>query len=236
MTPAAFYALLEATWPPAAARREGPWCIRDGRGGGKRVSAATAEGEWTPADIPAAEAAMAALGQRPLFMIRAGEAALDAALAARGYGVVDPVVAYAAPCALLAEPAPPPLAAFALWPPLELMRDLWAETGIGPARQAVMARAQGPKAAVLGRVSDRAAGMGFVAIAGDRAMLHALEVLPRVRRRGCASAILRVAAAWAQDHGASGFSLAVTEANAGARALYASLGMQVVGQYHYRMA
>ena len=43
MTPAELYATLEATWPPAARRRVGPWTIRDGQGGGKRVSAATAE-------------------------------------------------------------------------------------------------------------------------------------------------------------------------------------------------
>ena len=41
----------------------GPWAIRDGAGGGKRVSAATAEGDWHDADLDLAEAAMAALGQ-----------------------------------------------------------------------------------------------------------------------------------------------------------------------------
>ena len=44
----------------------------------------------------------------------------------------------------------------------------------------------------------------------------------------------RAAGAWAQDNGAETLALLVTEANAGARALYASLSMGVVGQYHYR--
>jgi len=55
-----------------------------------------------------------------------------------------------------------------------------------------------------------------------------------MRRQGCAINILRAAACWAQDHGADTLSLAVTQANAGARALYASLGMEGVEQYHYR--
>lgn len=57
--------VTEATWPPAATHRHGPWLIREGQGGGQRVSAASATGNWTEADIPTAEAAMRALGQPP---------------------------------------------------------------------------------------------------------------------------------------------------------------------------
>ena len=32
---------LDATWPAAARQTMGPWIIRDGQGGGKRVPAAT---------------------------------------------------------------------------------------------------------------------------------------------------------------------------------------------------
>jgi RimJ/RimL family protein N-acetyltransferase len=39
----------------------------------------------------------------------------------------------------------------------------------------------------------------------------------------------------AADMGASRLSLVVTERNVAARALYARLRMQGVGQYHYRM-
>ncbi|WP_040671623.1 GNAT family N-acetyltransferase [Rhodobacter ferrooxidans] len=232
MPPADIYAVLEATWPPAARQSLGPWCIRDGQGGGKRVSAATAEGDWTAQDIPAAETAMQALGQPALFLIRDGDAALDAELASRGYRIVDPVVAYAAPCDTI---APPDLmTAFPHWPPLGIARDLWEAEGIGPERLAVMDRAAGPKTVILGRAGDRAAGVAFVAIHGPSAMLHALEVAPDRRRLGVASNILRASAHWAQDNGAGTLSLVVTTANAGARALYASLGLQAMGQYHYR--
>lgn len=235
MTPATLYAALDATWPAAACSRVGPWLIREGQGGGQRVSAATVEGRWTPADIPMAEAAMARLGQPALFMIRKGDGPLDDALQAMGYRRHDPVVAYAAPCASLAEPEPEPMAAFPHWPPLAIVCDLWAEAGIGPGRIAVMQRAKGPKAAILARQNDRATGAAFVAVHGDTAMLHALEIAPQMRRRGAAGNLLRRAAGWAQEHGARTLAVVVTEANAAARALYASLEMEVVGQYHYRL-
>ncbi|RUS58818.1 GNAT family N-acetyltransferase [Pseudorhodobacter sp. E13] len=234
MTPDWFYTALEQTWPAASLRRAGPWLIREGRGGGQRVSAATAEDAVTDADIPQAEAAMQALGQAPLFMLRDSDTGLDALLAARGYRKHDPVVAYAAPTTTLATPAPSAMAAFPIWPPLSIATQLWADAGIGPGRIAVMERVQGPKTVLLGRVNDRASGVAFVACHGETAMLHALEVVPSQRRQGSANNIMRMAAVWAQDHGATRLCLAVTEANTTARALYASLGMEVVGTYHYR--
>ncbi|MEY4984626.1 MAG: hypothetical protein RIR62_2892, partial [Pseudomonadota bacterium] len=152
-------ALTDATWPPAARAALGPWTIRDGQGGGQRVSAATLHGPLAEGDIDRAEAAMAALGQAPLFQVWPQDRALDDALAARGYRVKDPVLAYAAPVAALAAPDLPPLAAFAHWPPLGIADALWDEAGIGPARRAVMARAAGPKTVLLGRAGDRAAGV-----------------------------------------------------------------------------
>ncbi len=234
MTPAALAQVMDATWPAAQAWQVGPWMIRDGAGGGKRVSAATAEAPWQADDLPQAEAEMAALGQPALFLIRHGDGALDAALAARGYGVVDPVVAYA--CAADRLDPPPPMTTFAHWPPLAIAHDLWAEGGIGPARLAVMHRVTGPKAAILSRLADRPCGVAFVALHGRAAMLHALETTPARRRQGSARHILHAAAAWARAQGADTLSLVVTEANVPARALYASLGMQAVGQYHYRQA
>jgi GNAT superfamily N-acetyltransferase len=193
------------------------------------VSAATADGPWRDADLRQAEAAM---GAQVLFLIRDGETALDRALAARGYGIVDPVVAYACAAAKLARP--PHMTTFPHWPPLAIARDLWAEGGIGPERVAVMDRVRGPKAAILVRQGDRPAGAAFVAAHGSTAMLHALEITPPRRRQGSAHHILMAAAHWALDQGADTLSLVVTAANEPARALYASLGMQVVGHYHYR--
>lgn len=229
-------ALAESTWPPAETQTVGPWIIRDGRGGGQRVSAASpAGGDWSDADIPMAEAAMRALGQNPLFVIWPKDSALDAALDAQGYRRHDPVVVYSGDTAELAAVAPPFLSSFPHWPPLGIARALWAEGGIGPARLAVMDRVTLPKTAILGRTGDRAAGVAFVAATGDCAMLHALEVSPALRRQGTAHNILRSAARWALDQGATRLFVLVTEVNSNARHLYASLGMRVVGQYHYRV-
>jgi GNAT superfamily N-acetyltransferase len=76
--------------------------------------------------------------------------------------------------------------------------------------------------------------VAFVARSGPVAFLHALEVTPACRRQGAARALVRAAAAWASETGDEWLALAVTEANEPARSLYASLGMQAVGQYHYR--
>lgn len=230
MTPATLAEVMEATWPPAGSRRLGPFTLRDGAGGGKRVSAATCDGPFTEADLSAVEAAMT----EPLVLIRDGDEALDAALDARGWRIVDPVIAYAAPVAALTAELPF-LTAFPHWPPLEVARSLWAEGGIGPARIAVMERVTGPKTALLGRTGDRPAGVAFVACHGAEAMVHALDVRESSRRQGLGRHLLQAAANWAAGQGATRLSLVVTRQNTAARALYARLGMQVVGQYHYRM-
>lgn len=229
MTPDRLAEVMEATWPPARVWREGGFLYRDGAGGGKRVSAASRVGDWTEAELATLERQPS-----PLVLIRADDQALDGALAARGWAVVDPVVAYAAPVADLTADLPP-LAAFPHWPPLAIAQSIWSDGGLGPARVAVMDRATGPKAAILARHDDHPAGAAFVACDGADAMLHALEVRPALRRQGVGESLLRAAAVWAHGQGATRLSLVVTRQNTAARALYTRLQMQVVGQYHYRM-
>lgn len=225
-----FREALDATWAPLVTQDLGPFRLRRGPGG-KRVSAASREGEFTPSDIASAEAQMQAWGQEPLFVIWQGDEALDAALAARGYSIIDPVLAYEGP----PGEAAPPMAAFPHWPPMEIAREIWAEGHIGPDRLAVMERVRAPKAAILARSQDKPSGVGFVAVHGGMAMIHAVEVRPRMRRQGAGRHILQAAMAFGALHGATTLALAVTAGNSAARALYSSLGMQVVGQYHYRI-
>ena len=76
-----------------------------------------------------------------------------------------------------------------------------------------------------------------MAVHGDTAMLHALEVPAALRRQGAARNVLRPGGVLGRRSRApTRLALAVTAANGPARALYASLGMQAVGQYHYRIA
>jgi GNAT superfamily N-acetyltransferase len=120
--------------------------------------------------------------------------------------------------------------------PIARMAEIWRDGGIGPARLAVMERAPGPKVWLLGRRGDRPAACAFVAAHGDAAMLHALEVTPETRRRGIATLMTLAAARWAAEQGCATLALAVTEANAPARALYAAMGMREAARDHYRIA
>ncbi len=158
---------------------------------------------------------------------------LASALEARGFHEGSPTLMMTAPIAALTDQPVPPVTSFALWPPLAIQRDLWTERGIGAARQAIMARVCLPKAAILGRVRDRAAGVAFVAVSEGVAALHALEVLPAMRRLGVANWILREAGFWAAAQGAETMLLAVTADNAGAIACYDRIGFTRTGGYSY---
>jgi GNAT superfamily N-acetyltransferase len=235
IAPPRLFAAAEATWPPATTLPLGPWTLRQGLGGGSRVSAATARRPARADELPPAEAAMRAWGQTPLVMVQGQDDALDTLLADAGYLIKDPVTAWAAPVARLATQRPPPVTTFQVWPPLAAQAEIWAAGDIGPARLAVMQRVTGPKTTLLGRTDDKPAASAFVACDGDVAMLHALEVAAPFRGRGLGRHMLTAAAFWAQDQGAAWLALLVTRANAPANALYASAGMEQVAQYHYRI-
>ncbi len=225
--------VVAATWPAAGQREAGGFVLRRGDGGGNRTSAATRAGG--PADIALAEAGMRDWGQVPLFLLRPGEDALDAELAARGYLEHDPSRLLSAPVASLAAPDPE-RRVVACDAPLTIMARLWQAGGIGPARLAVMARAAGPRTWLMIRAGDRVAGCGFVAVREGVAMLHALEIAPAFRRRGLGASLTRGAARWAGTVGAADLAVAVTRRNAAAQALYAGLGMTEAARYHYRRA
>lgn len=231
------YDVIDGTWPAAHYVETGPFTLRQGDRGGQRVAAATANGPVTADELAAAETAMRGLNagdQPPLFMIREGQGGLDLQLSQRGYAIVDPVSLYVAPVDLLTTEPVPPVTAIPVWEPLAIMRDIWAAGGIGPGRIAVMERATGPKTAIVARWNDHPGGCAFVAIHDGIAMLHALEILPHQRKQGLGKWMMRRAASWAREHGATHLSIVVTQANRGGNALYSSLGMTLVGQYHYR--
>ena len=234
MTGPDLYGICEATWPPARSWREGGATLRDGKGGGKRVSAATIDGTPDRLELAGLEEAMRAMGQDPLFMIRDGEEALDALLESEGYAVVDPVHVYVAPVALLTDVPIPPVTCFAIWPPLAIMREIWLAGGIGPARMEVMARVANGTG-LFARWNERPAGVAFAGIHDGTCMVHAVEVLAHQRRQGVAQWIMRRAAFWAADAGADQISVLCTKANTAANKLYQGMGFEAVGAYHYRI-
>lgn len=237
MMPDAFtlYDVIDGTWPAAAESHVGAFKIRDGQGGGKRVSAATTlRSDWNNADIHNAEAAMEQLGQPPLFMIREGDELLDVVLDERGYSIVDPVVMYAAPVRELSRNVPPRVSTFVVWEPLSIAYDIWQAGGIGPGRWQIMHRVNGPKTSILGRWDDSPGGTGFVAIHDGVAMVHALEIVRHQRRKGGAEKMMAQAAIWAEQNNASHIAVVCTQANDAANGLYRKLGMTEIGRYHYR--
>jgi len=228
---------LSQTWPPARHWSIGPFTLRDGAGGGKRVSAASLQAPICPAtdEIAAVERDMRARGQAPLFSLTPEQTAFDTALATRGYKMVDPTRVYQAPVAPFADHTIPPVTVFEIWEPLAIMSEIWDAGGVGPARRAVMHRVTGPKTALFGRIENKPAGAGFVAANGSVAMLHALEVRAAHRRKGLARWMIIAAAHWAARNGCSTLTLLVTEQNHPANALYRAMGFQDAPGYHYRI-
>ncbi|SFE33036.1 GNAT family N-acetyltransferase [Roseivivax sediminis] len=227
-------AAAEATWPPLRRIERPGFTLREGGGGGKRVSAATAHEDWTEAQLGAAIAAMHGLDQPPLFRVAPGEEALDTALAARGFAVVDPVTLWHVPTAHFADEELRRLTAFCVWEPLAIQREIWAAGGIGTPRLAVMERAAAPKTSVFGRIKDKPAGSAFCALSEGIAFVHALHVLPEGRRNGLARWMTIAAAHWAAANGADTLAVLCTDANTAANALYARLGFTSAPGYHYR--
>ncbi|MEL7090839.1 MAG: GNAT family N-acetyltransferase [Pseudomonadota bacterium] len=228
------YSAIDGTWPAAEYRPLGPWMLRNGAGGGKRVSAATANHAVTAADIETAEAEMVAMGQDRLFMLTDGQETLDADLADRGYAVIDPVQLYACPTAQLTDVPIPRVTAFAIWEPLAIMEEIWAAGGIGAARLAVMARAK-TKTGIFARAKDKPAGVGFAAVHDGICVVHAVEVLEHQRRQGVATWIMRRAAFWAAEQGAHTLAVLCVKDNTPANTLYQRLGFAPVCDYHYRI-
>lgn len=234
---ALWYDVIDGTWPAARKFREGRWVFRQGNGGGSRVSATTriSYGEAATSDeIAQAEQTMREMMQPCIFMIRENEKELDAALDARGYVIKDPVNIYACTAEHLMDRPIPRVTVFSIWEPLAIMREIWASGGIGAARLAIMQRAHGPKTTLLCRRNDKPAGCAYVAIHEGVAMVHAVEIMAHQRRSGAGSWAMRAAAFWAKENGAHSLSVMCTKQNAPANALYTSLGMECVGEYHYR--
>ena len=235
ISPQTLYDVIDATWPAAEVTQAGPWSIRTGLGGGSRVSATTQRMPAGADALPQAETEMAKRGQPCIFMIRDGDDALDAILADAGYVIKDPVNLYAAPIANMVMPKPPPVTSFQVWPPLQAQLEVWSAGGVDAPRIAIMQRATCPKSTFLGRANDRPAGTVYAGIAQGVAMLHALEIAAADRKQGLGKHLTRAVAIWGEKQGATHLALLCTKANKAANALYTSLGMQVVGQYHYRI-
>ncbi|MBL4750627.1 MAG: GNAT family N-acetyltransferase [Amylibacter sp.] len=223
---------LDATWAPLALHTHDGWIIREGAGGGQRVSAATPLIDTQNHKISSAVDKMASLGQLPLFMIRNTNTALDTELQDLGYKVVDPVVILIAPTAeLLKNPLHKMQTVHTLNTPDTNAKNIWAAGGIDQGRLNVMARVKGPKTIL----SADGMGVAFAATHNNIAMIHAVEVASNHRRKGVANAMMYKAFEWAKDQECTWIAILTVRANIPARTLYENLGMEKAAAYHYRL-
>ncbi|MEM1374480.1 MAG: GNAT family N-acetyltransferase [Pseudomonadota bacterium] len=222
------------TWPGEATVDGGAFTLRRSGDDSRRSRAATANRAVSDAEIATAAQTMRSWGQPAMFWVPGDAPDFEAQLSALGCTSHDASWYYVAPVSMLAARTPPRVSTFEIWEPLAIMADIFAATGTSRDRQGVMARAQCPKTTIFGRVDAKPAGVAYVGAHGPLAMVHALGVLPEHRRKGLAAHMMAQTAIWAAGQGCTQIGLAVGQANAAACALYASLGMEAVGHYHYR--
>jgi GNAT superfamily N-acetyltransferase len=223
---------LDATWAPMALHNHAGWIIREGAGGGQRVSAATHLPNAQDAKVSDAVNKMTSLGQTPLFMIRSFDVGLDAELQALGYGVVDPVAILIAPTETLHDRRPLQTHHInRLEAPGTKAINIWAAGGVDQNRVNIMDRVKGSKTILS---VDRM-GVAFAAAYNDIAMVHAVEVASKHRRKGVANALMYAACQWAHDQNCNWVAVLTVRDNMPAKTLYENLRMTEAAAYHYRI-
>lgn len=225
---------FETTWPAAEYRDTGGFRIGRGLGGGDRISSARALKGWSVPGISKVAEVHRDWDQHVLFRVDDSDARLTAALADAGYRRrSDSILVMEAPTAALSDRDLPPVTAFPSWPPLAIQREIWAAGQITPVELAAMERVTLPRITILGRIENRPAGTLYMGTDGEVAMIHALEILPTMRRQGMGSWLIRAAAIQAGRAGASRLALAVVNNNHPAIALYRKLGFTDTIRYDY---
>lgn len=220
---------------------DGPFVARGFHGGTGRANAACS---LDPSPDPGLEARIGRIeadyrrwGLAPRFRLTPLDPpGLAALLEARGYGESEGACVMAGPLEALAgaeprsverldAPAPDWLAVLATAEyQTEARRAEKAEAPPLMPRPAVwlLSRQEGVPASAAQMVADGPL-CGIFDVATD----------PRFRRRGLSRAVLAEGAAWGLGHGATTAWLQVAPSNAGARALYAALGLVEVYRYRY---
>jgi len=228
---AALFAAIDTTWPAFAFHRHNGWLLREGAGGGQRVSAATVlPGAQNP-DIGSAADKMHSMGQNALFMVRSQDGDLDARLAEQGYKIVDPVTILITPTeSLLTMAGKQHQRVTTLNTPDTTAKEVWGNGGIYQPRLNVMARVKTAKTII----SAGYMGVAFAACHEGIAMVHAVEVSKNHRRKGVANALMHQAARWAMQHECTWLAVLTVRANTPACALYDRLKMKQAAAYHYR--
>ena len=226
---------IDLTWPAEEFLELPEWKLRRSIKGGKRVSAASIIKKSGIPDIKFVENTLAEWCQDKLFMIKSGENSFDEALKSLGYFVVDPTNIWSISAEALSAQQIPLVTAFSIFPPLAIQKELWMANGIDASKIAIMDRVQTPKTTIFGRINAKPAASAFVAVVNKIAMVHALIVDQKYQRQGMGKFVMQKVGAWAHQQGAESVVALCTKQNQSANNFYKILGMQVIGEYHYRL-
>jgi N-acetylglutamate synthase len=237
-----------AAWPAEEVGVAGPWRLRFMNGVSRRANSvwpgeapeagdARAQGER----VAEAEAWYAARGLPTMFQINPDvHPALDAFLAARGYGAEAHVSVQIADPHAVASVARPAARVF------DRLDDEWFELS---ALRGRFARVAVTYRGLLERIGDRATyalatldgrpaavGMGVFSGSSTPAMgIFSMMTVPEARRRGGGRAVLAALAGAAAQRGAPFLYLLVERENTAASALYAGASFRELYGYHYRV-
>lgn len=243
MTPALLDAVMNRGWPALETSTVGGWLVR--RSGGVTRRANSVLPVAAPRDVAVAlervESAYRDAGLVPTFQVSpaAEPRDLDEILAARGYELRSPTLVQVTdiPVALARLPEPGVDVTVTEEPDDGWLDLWWSVDGRGGTREAAVARrilVAGP--ALYASIHDAAgvAAVGRMALVGEWGGVYCMAVRPDVRRRGCATAVLRALLDHASSHGVRHAWLQVLRDNLAARALYSGAGFTDASGYHYR--
>ena len=228
-------------WPALRQTERDGWVLRQARGHTKRANSVHAllPGSQPLDDIIAwAETCYARAGLAVTFRLTPlSPEALEDALAARGYDLVEPSLVQVADMQSDWSYAPDVTLSDlddATWLPAFAQAD-----DLNAAQQTTlraMLAAIVPNAK-LARVEQHGEAVAFGMAVAERGYVSFYDMLTRRdhRRRGHGRKIMESLMAWGRDEGATQGALQVVEANAPARALYASFGFNTVYGYRYRV-
>ncbi|HEY6745659.1 MAG TPA: GNAT family N-acetyltransferase [Mycobacteriales bacterium] len=230
-------------WPAPETRWLGRWLLRAAEGWTGRGNSVLPLGDpGLPLDDALASVtawyAERGLPARFTIPIPAREL-LDAALTARGWRPYNPTAVLtgdlevvlrrlpAGDLPVTIEPSPS-----AEWLGLYHYRG---GTELPPVARTLLAGARDPGFAVL-REGGRPVAIARGSVDEGWVGVTAVEVDPGHRRRGRGTAVMRAILDWGRSHGATSAYLQVAEENAGALALYDTLGFARHHGYHYTVA
>lgn len=230
-------------WPPARLVRVRGWRCGLDRGVTRRPNSVWPLAWEREAPLAAAvdevETLYRGAGLRPCFKItRAAQpAALDRALAARGYSAEGWSHVLAAAAVPTSAPPDPHAEIVLLERPSDAwLACYWAERASAEERTALgelIGRIAAPCVFGAALVEGGVASVALAVASDGWAQISAVRTEPALRRRGLAAAVMAALVAWARAAGAERLALQVEAGNAPALALYRRAGFRRVYDYHY---